>query len=573
MTKFRNREGLQAVNSENRTFEALQGTYVDNGVEVSTDGADMTLDVASGTVVQDNEEHGIGATTVTVPDNNEDNPRKDIVYVDDTQSVAVATGASDSPDPELEKVDSVFDTARPSPPSLVNQDDVVVLAEVWVEAGATEITSEDLEDRRLTLGLETGDTQNLTDTETIDAPITNNNELVDFEGPNLFVNQNGELEADAESAESDELATDATFVVYKDGTDYKVMNDNGNVAFTETSSTNAETAFNYAYDNLPVNGGLIYVKEGEYTVSDDINVSSNSTLKGNEGVKILYSTAITGFVVNNEEKVKFEDLTIDSQGNVNDTTHAIIVVDSEELVIDKVRTLDLFFNHISYLGCDNVTIKNTLCDSKTISSDNSYGIASRSRNTDFDETISRNITIENCEVANIRYNPIALYGVQNFTVANCYSYNAGHSAIAASAGWNGSIVGNRVENIDQQNSTSSADREAGIELEFKSQRLRDEDHPTSHDVSVQGNVCYDNEVGIFVRIDDAGSDSAVGTQTEPFNISITGNSVSGSRKEGIWLEDCEAVVVTSNNLRDNTDGDIVEGTSTTNTVIENNVTR
>ena len=156
MTKFRNREGLQAVNAENRTFEALQGNYVDNGVEVSTDGTDMTLDVDSGTVVQSNEEHGIGATTVTVPDNNEDNPRKDIVYVDGTQSVEVATGAAAAPSPALENVDNVFDTAEPSPPSLVNSDDVVVLAEVWVESGATEITSEDLEDRRLTLGLETG---------------------------------------------------------------------------------------------------------------------------------------------------------------------------------------------------------------------------------------------------------------------------------------------------------------------------------------------------------------------------------------------------------------------------------
>ena len=156
MTKFRNREGIQAVNSENRTFEALQGNYVDNGVEVSTDGTDMTFDVDSGTVVQSNEEHGIGATTVTVPDNNEDNPRKDIVYVDGTQSVEVATGAAAAPSPALENVDNVFDTAEPSPPSLVNSDDVVVLAEVWVESGATEITSEDLEDRRLTLGLETG---------------------------------------------------------------------------------------------------------------------------------------------------------------------------------------------------------------------------------------------------------------------------------------------------------------------------------------------------------------------------------------------------------------------------------
>ena len=136
--KYENREGIQAVN-DSRVIEALQGNYVEEGLEVSADGTDMDLDVASGTVVQGNEEFGIGATTVTVPDNNEDNPRKDIVYVDDTQSVSIATGASESPEPALEDVESVFNTAQPSPPSLVNSDDVVVLAEVWVEDGATEI--------------------------------------------------------------------------------------------------------------------------------------------------------------------------------------------------------------------------------------------------------------------------------------------------------------------------------------------------------------------------------------------------------------------------------------------------
>ena len=156
--KYENREGIQAAN-DNRVVEALQGNYVEEGLEVSADGTDMELDVASGTVVQGNEEHGIGATTVTVPDNNEDNPRKDIIYVDDTQSVSIATGASESSEPALEDVDSVFHTARPSPPSLVNQDGVVVLAEVWVESSATEIESDDLRDRRLTLGLETGQTE------------------------------------------------------------------------------------------------------------------------------------------------------------------------------------------------------------------------------------------------------------------------------------------------------------------------------------------------------------------------------------------------------------------------------
>lgn len=155
ISKFENREGIQAVN-DSRVIEALQGNYVQEGLEVTTDGMDMVLDVASGTVVQGNTEHGVGDTTVTIPDNNETEPRKDVVYVDDTQSVQVATGAAASPNPALTDVESVFHTAEPSPPSLVNQDSVVILAEVWVEDGATEIISDHLQDRRLFLGLETG---------------------------------------------------------------------------------------------------------------------------------------------------------------------------------------------------------------------------------------------------------------------------------------------------------------------------------------------------------------------------------------------------------------------------------
>jgi len=187
MTKFENREGIQAVNAENRTVEALRGNYVDNGLEVTTDGTDMVLDVSSGTVVQQNEEHGIDATSVTVPDNTEDEPRKDIIYVDDTQSVSIATGAAESPDPALEDVDSVFYTARPSPPSLVNQDDVVILAEVWVEPEEDDLVEDDLQDRRVKVdiagsgvGNDFSHNQVMTDLE--DADYVYLHAPIDFEG-------------------------------------------------------------------------------------------------------------------------------------------------------------------------------------------------------------------------------------------------------------------------------------------------------------------------------------------------------------------------------------------------------
>lgn len=193
--KYQNREGIQAGN-DNRVIEALRNNYVVQGCEVTVD-EDFTLQVDSGTIVQDGEEYEIDASTVEVsePDSS---PRKDVVYVNSQQELVVASGGDESAQPSLEEVDDKFHTATPSPPSLRNVDDPVVLAEVFVEDGATSLSAEDdLRDRRLFVDI-SADTSELLDTELIDSPITNDKELTDFEGDNISI-ENGRLNAKSDN--------------------------------------------------------------------------------------------------------------------------------------------------------------------------------------------------------------------------------------------------------------------------------------------------------------------------------------------------------------------------------------
>ena len=145
--KYQNREGIQAGN-DNRVIEALRNNYVVEGCEVTVD-EDFTLQVDSGIIVQDGEEYEIDGSTVEVSEPDEE-PRKDVVYVNSQQELVVASGGDETAQPSLEEVEDKFHTATPSPPSLRNVDDPVVLAEVFVEDGATSLSAEDdLRERRL----------------------------------------------------------------------------------------------------------------------------------------------------------------------------------------------------------------------------------------------------------------------------------------------------------------------------------------------------------------------------------------------------------------------------------------
>jgi hypothetical protein len=101
-------------------------------------------DVASGEVIVDGTRHSVSATTVTLSASNAD-PRKDVIYVDSTGTVAVASG---TPAPAKPSGETGRDTYQPSPPDLSGTA-ACPLAEIWVGGGVTDTGSTDISDRRV----------------------------------------------------------------------------------------------------------------------------------------------------------------------------------------------------------------------------------------------------------------------------------------------------------------------------------------------------------------------------------------------------------------------------------------
>jgi hypothetical protein len=118
-------------------------------------------DVASGEVIVEGTRHSVSATTVTLSAANSD-PRKDVIYVDSTGSVAVAEGTTASAKPSGE---TGRDTYQPSPPDLSGTA-ACPLAEIWVGGGVSDTGGSDISDRRVFADITAGsvDAQSVSDT-------------------------------------------------------------------------------------------------------------------------------------------------------------------------------------------------------------------------------------------------------------------------------------------------------------------------------------------------------------------------------------------------------------------------
>lgn len=116
---------------------------VNTGALGSTD----TLSVAAGDAYVQGTTHTIGSQTIGIDGANGTDPRRDVIYVDTSGAIQVATGTPEARDPDDENL-SRFEYFRPAPADF--QATVgCVIAEVWVPAGATSVTSSDLRDRRV----------------------------------------------------------------------------------------------------------------------------------------------------------------------------------------------------------------------------------------------------------------------------------------------------------------------------------------------------------------------------------------------------------------------------------------
>jgi hypothetical protein len=144
--EIQNDEGAQALDI-NEILKALLGFGVrfsaGGGCAVSSAGG-LDLDVAAGEVVFDGSPVGVANQTVSVT-TDKTNPRKSVVYVDGNGNAQVVEG---TPEPAQPAGNNRRDTHHPQPPDLRGTD-AVVLAEVWVPAGAGALSASDIADRRI----------------------------------------------------------------------------------------------------------------------------------------------------------------------------------------------------------------------------------------------------------------------------------------------------------------------------------------------------------------------------------------------------------------------------------------
>lgn len=140
---FEDKDGAQALDQEQ--FASRWQFSVQSGCEVSPGTDDMTVQVASGSIFFDGDSVDVAAQdNVPLAASDSTYPRKDVVYLDGNGDLQVATGGAEAAVPTGEVR---FKTRRPAPPDL-SATAATVVAEVWVPAGASDISSADVRDRR-----------------------------------------------------------------------------------------------------------------------------------------------------------------------------------------------------------------------------------------------------------------------------------------------------------------------------------------------------------------------------------------------------------------------------------------
>lgn len=123
-----------------KTSTDLAATKGTNPREVDVSGTDYFYAGTAKTFTAD---------TITI-DQGGSNPRKDLICIDNTNALTVIKGTSAAADPSGLTGSDLFDAWEPSPPAMSSLD-VVPVAEVAVDAGATDFTASEIRDRRFIL--------------------------------------------------------------------------------------------------------------------------------------------------------------------------------------------------------------------------------------------------------------------------------------------------------------------------------------------------------------------------------------------------------------------------------------
>lgn len=137
-------DGADAL-GRNQLSDALDGTYWVSGWDATLGTGDLEVDIAAGEGAINGGDVSTGSTQTVdfTGDVDGTDPRKAVISVDDTGTVqkTLGTAVPAAPTDEVR-----FRTYDPQPPT--NAPGVVV-AEVWLAAGATGLVSADVRDRRV----------------------------------------------------------------------------------------------------------------------------------------------------------------------------------------------------------------------------------------------------------------------------------------------------------------------------------------------------------------------------------------------------------------------------------------
>lgn len=342
---FATGQSLQSLD-QNQQLLAKHGYGVVSGCSVSIyngtlGSSEATVEVAAGTLLVNGSTVDVASTTLGVPASDVD-PRKDLVVYDTGASaLAVVEGQAEDASP----TGSTRQQSRiPRPPSLESSvtavsgtgDPKIPLAEVWVPANSTSITSDDLFDRRQAIepSVDVSDGGS-----TVVSDVTDINFL-----SNLGVTDDGDGSAAVDATDTrTDVSDDGTAVVagtsdINFGNNLDVVDDGDGSVTVDSSETRtlymsdytsggvADSAFDSAVTDASAGDTLVIDVSIEltsgHTISKPITIDSTSDVTvtcsntSNNNAHILFKGSGTGNSTTTTEIANVGERTV----GVNDTT-------------------------------------------------------------------------------------------------------------------------------------------------------------------------------------------------------------------------------------------------------------
>ena len=145
-------DGADALALNQLIGRYLDGTGWVSGGVVSPQGAGFAVDVAEGEVFVEGSPVTFDAGGVTLPAQDPNQPRKDVIFVDPGGALKVEPGEPGAPRPQWASRDQTY---HPEPPDMTDVDGAE-LAVVWVpggQSGQSDTVPDDIQDRRLPITL------------------------------------------------------------------------------------------------------------------------------------------------------------------------------------------------------------------------------------------------------------------------------------------------------------------------------------------------------------------------------------------------------------------------------------